>query len=99
MTLTLIQGLRENKTIWTNKEEEEQQQQRWPVFDVYELVWFNLYFNTKVVTLTLIQGHRSARKQNHLRELSHNVFNLNGIWRSADTFGFDEPHTDFISSN
>ena len=52
--------------------------------DIYESIWFKLGLMTDTVelyililvllTLTLIQGHRSARKQKLWRQLSHKVF-------------------------
>ena len=48
------------------------------MIDTAELyIWITVY-----LTLTLIQGHRSARKQELMQQLSHNVFSwfFNGIW-------------------
>ena len=56
--------------------------------DVWELIWFKLgmmidtvKFDILVlvyVALTMIQGHRSARKQKRLWQLSHKVCNRFG---------------------
>ena len=78
--------------------------------DVPELIWFKLGLMIVTIvlyslilvllTLTLIQGHMSARKQKLLHQVSRKVFNLllNGICCTVETSWGDERHTRFVSS-
>ena len=47
----------------------------------------------------MLQGHRDARKQKFLYQLSQNVYNqLNGSWYAIENCWFDKPHIHFILS-
>ena len=48
------------------------------------------------LTLTLIQGHRSARKKNCANYLTKFLINLDGILFSVETCRCYEPHTYFV---
>ena len=77
--------------------------------DVYESIWSKLGMMIDTIVLyilvlvllflTLIQGHRTARKQNlcvsYLRKF---VNNLNGIWYTVETCWYDEPYIHFMLS-